>query len=318
MPAAAVGLSHSPLIGQNDPAPEVLARVDAAVDQARAFVRELDPELVVLYAPDHYNGFFYKDMPPFCLATAANAVGDFGSQAGPLLVDTAAARALAEGVLDRDVDLTVSARMTVDHGFVQPLEVLFGGIGRVPVVPVFVNGVATPLGRVRRIRALGTAVGQAAAELDKRVLFLGSGGLSHDPPVPTLEGAPPRVADALIEGHPPTPGQRAKGEARVLQAGRDYAAGSTAMIPINPAWDGLVLDTLERGSLEDVDGWTVEWMGAEGGGSAHEVRTWIAAFSSLAATGPYEMTSRFYEPVPEWIAGFAVATAVPRGAGSRQ
>ncbi|WP_433476259.1 3-carboxyethylcatechol 2,3-dioxygenase [Spirillospora sp. CA-142024] len=311
MTAAAVGLSHSPLIGRNDPPPDVRAAVDAAVGEARDFVRAFDPELVVLYAPDHYNGFFYKEMPPFCLATEATAVGDFGSAAGPLPVDTEAARALARGVLDRGVDLTVSARMTVDHGFAQPLEVLFGGIDRVPVVPVFVNGVATPLGPVGRVRALGTAVGEAAAALGRRVLFAGSGGLSHDPPVPVLDGAPPRVADALIEGRPPTPEQRARGEQRVLQAGRDYAAGSGAMIPINPAWDRLVLDTLESGRLADVDGWSVEWMGAEGGGSAHEVRTWIAAFASLAATGEYRMTSRFYRAIPEWIAGFAVAAAEP-------
>ncbi|MFF5085016.1 3-carboxyethylcatechol 2,3-dioxygenase [Actinoplanes sp. NPDC000266] len=311
MPAALVGLSHSPLIGKNDPDPSVLAAVEDAVDQARAFVRKFDPELVVLYAPDHYNGFFYKEMPPFCLATAATAVGDFGSAAGPLSVDTAAAQAIAEGVLARGVDLTISARMTVDHGFVQPLEVLFGGINRVPVVPIFVNGVATPLGPIARIRALGDAIGRAAADLDKRVLFLGSGGLSHDPPVPVLEGAPPRVADALIEGHSPTPEQRARGEERVVKAGRDYAAGSTAMIPINPAWDNLVLDTLAGGSLEQVDAWTVEWMGAEGGGSGHEVRTWIAAYASLAATGPYTVTSRFYRAIPEWIAGFAITTALP-------
>src|SRR3990170_4181332 len=120
MPSAAVGLSHSPLIGKNDPAADVLALVDGAVGRARDFVKAFDPELVVLYAPDHYNGFFYKEMPPFCLATEAHAVGDFGSQAGPLSVDTGAAKALAQGVLDRGVDLTVSARMTVDHGFVQP------------------------------------------------------------------------------------------------------------------------------------------------------------------------------------------------------
>ena len=309
MTSAAVGLSHSPLIGKNDPAPEVLAAVDAAIEDARSFIREFDPELVVLYAPDHYNGFFYKEMPPFCLATEAHAVGDFGSQAGPVSVDTDAASTLAQGVLDRGIDLTISSRMTVDHGFVQPLEVLFGGIDQVPVVPVFVNGVATPLGPVSRIRALGTALGQAAAELDKRVLFLGSGGLSHDPPVPVLQGAPPRVADALIEGHPPTPEQRAKGEERVVQAGRDYAAGASSMIPINPEWDNHLLDLLEKGDLAELDAWTVAWMGEQGGGSGHEVRTWIAAFASLAATGSYTMTNRFYQAIPEWIAGFAVATA---------
>src|ERR1700757_79026 len=312
MTAAVVGLSHSPLIGKNDPDPETLGRVHAAIDAARAFIADFAPDLVVLYAPDHYNGFFYKEMPPFCLGTDAHSVGDFGSAAGPLSVDAEAAKALARGVLDRGVDLTISARMIVDHGFAQPLEVLFGGIDQVPVVPIFVNGVATPLGPVSRIRALGTAIGEAAAELDKRVLFLGSGGLSHDPPVPVLEGAPPRVANALIEGHPPTLEQRAKGEQRVVQAGRDYAAGSTTMIPINPTWDNLLLDHLEKGELAEFDSWTVEWMAAEGGGSAHEVRTWIAAFAPLAATGPYGMTARFYEAIPAWIAGFAVATARSR------
>ncbi|MCK8616286.1 3-carboxyethylcatechol 2,3-dioxygenase [Gordonia sp. C13] len=313
MTNALVGLSHSPLIGKNDPAPDVLGRIDAAVEDARAFVREFGPELVVLYAPDHYNGFFYKEMPPFCLATDAHAVGDFGSTAGPLSVDGAAANELARGVLDRGVDLTISARMTVDHGFVQPLEVLFGGIDRVPVVPVFVNGVATPLGPLHRIRALGTALGEAAGALDRRVLFVASGGLSHDPPVPVLDGAPPRVADALIEGHPPTPEQRARGEERVIQAGRDYAAGVATMMPINPAWDNRILDTFESGALSEIDGWTVEEMAAEGGGSAHEVRTWIAAYASLAACSPYRMHSRFYEAVPEWIAGFSVTTALPEG-----
>jgi 2,3-dihydroxyphenylpropionate 1,2-dioxygenase len=316
MTAAVVGLSHSPLIGKNDPDPETLGRVDAAIDAARAFIADFAPDLVVLYAPDHYNGFFYKEMPPFCLGTEAHAVGDFDSSAGPLSVDTDAARRIAEGVLQRGVDLTISARMTVDHGFAQPLETLFGGIDRVPVVPIFINGVATPLCPVARIRALGNAVGEAATDLDRRVLFLASGGLSHDPPVPVLDGAPPRVADALIEGHPPTPEQRTRGEGRVIEAGRQYAAGSTTMIPINPGWDNRFLDLLEHGPLGEFDTWTVEAMAAEGGGSAHEVRAWIAAFTSLAAVGSYTMDLRFYEPIPAWIAGFAVATArlteVPR------
>jgi 2,3-dihydroxyphenylpropionate 1,2-dioxygenase len=313
MTAAVVGLSHSPLIGKNDPEPDVLDRVRAAVQTAREFVSEFAPDLVVLYAPDHYNGFFYKEMPPFCLGTEAHSVGDFGSAPGALSVDTEAAKALAQGVLNRGVDLTISARMTVDHGFAQPLQTLFGGIDRVPVVPIFVNGVATPLCPMNRIRALGTAVGQAAAELDRRVLFVASGGLSHDPPVPVLDGAPPRIADALIEGHPPTPEQRSRGEGRVVQAGRDYAAGSTTMIPINPAWDNQLLDILASGEVDLFDSWTVEAMAADGGGSAHEVRTWVAAFAALAASGDYHMNYRFYEPIPAWIAGFAVATAQQTG-----
>lgn len=309
MPVGLVALSHSPLIGLNQPEDSVVAKVDDAIAEAKNFVSDFDPEVVVLFAPDHYNGFFYEKMPPFCLATGAVAIGDFGSAAGDILVDVDAAKRLGERVLEQGIDLTISARMQVDHGFVQPLEVLFGGIDKIPTVPVFVNGVAAPLGPVSRIRQMGKAIGVAANELDKRVLFLASGGLSHDPPVPVLDGAPPKVAEALIVGHPPTAEQRARGEQRVLQAGIDYAAGSSTMVPINPTWDNELLDVLASGDLEVVDTWSNEWFESEAGGSSHEVRTWIAAYAALAASGPYEMTYRFYEPIPEWIAGFSVTTA---------
>ena len=312
MPVATVGLSHSPLIGVNQPADDVVAAVDAAVDQARAFVREFDPDLVVLYGPDHYNGFFYSIMPPFCLASSAASVGDFGSVIGELSADADAAKILGEGALDAGIDLTLSARMMVDHGFVQPLEVLFGGIDTVPVVPVFINSVATPLGRLGRVRLLGEAIGSVAATLNRRVLFIGSGGLSHDPPAPVLEGAPAKVREALIAGTPPTPEQRARSEQRVLEAGRQYAAGTSTRIPLNPEWDNVVLDTIASGDLRAFDAWGNDYVQREGGNSGHEIRTWVAAFASHAAAGPYTLTHRFYRAVPEWIAGFAVATAASR------
>jgi len=45
--------------------------------------------------------------------------------------------------------------------------------------------------------------------------------------------------------------------------------------------------------------------------SLRTLRAWMAAFTSLDAIVPYTLTSHCYEPVPEWIAGFAAATAAP-------
>lgn len=309
MQSLTVGLSHSPLIGLNDPAPEVVAEVDKAVDVARQTIRAFDPELVVLFTPDHYNGFFYRTMPPFALGREAHSVGDFSSSAGPLDVPADIADHVAAGVLDRGIDLTLAARMTVDHGAAQPLEVLFGGLAAVPVLPVFINSVALPLCPMSRIRQLGEAIADSLTALDKRVLFLGSGGLSHDPPVPVLAGAPPRVADALIEGVPPTPEQRSRGEQRVIASGQALAAGTSDRLPLNPEWDNRVLDLCAAGDLTAFDSWRVDDMTREGGGSSHEIRTWVAAFAAQASVGPYEMTYRYYRDIPEWVAGFAVATA---------
>ena len=84
------------------------------------------------------------------------------------------------------------------------------------------------------------------------------------------------------------------------------------MRDLNPDWDTTVLDTLECGDLTEFDGWSNSWVSAEGGKSAHEVRTWIAAYSALQAAGPYRMDYRYYRPIPELIAGFAVTTALTK------
>lgn len=60
-------LSHTPLVGYVDPEQAVLDEVNGTIADARARIAAFDPELVVLFAPDHYNGFFYDVMPPFCL-----------------------------------------------------------------------------------------------------------------------------------------------------------------------------------------------------------------------------------------------------------
>ena len=73
---------------------------------------------------------------------------------------------------------------------------------------------------------------------------------------------------------------------------------------------------LADGELEVIDGYDPAQMAAEAGNSAHEVRTWLAAFSALRAVGPYAVESLFYRPIPELIAGFGIVTALP-AAGSQ-
>lgn len=309
MAVALCTLSHSPLMGVNDPGPEVVASVERAFEAARRDIADFDPELVLLFGPDHYNGFFYDMMPPFCLGTGASSVGDYGTAEGPLPVDRGAAVALLAGALRDGVDLASSERMKVDHGFAQPLEVLFGRVDSVPLVPVFINSVAEPLGPVSRVRALGESLGRAAAGLGRRVLVLGSGGLSHDPPVPRLATAPPEVAERLIDGRDPTPEQRTAREQRVYAAGRDFAAGTATIAPLNPDWDRHLMALLAAERFADIETWSNADFVEQAGHSSHEVRSWIAAYAALGAVGPYRVTTSFYAPIPEWIAGFGITTA---------
>jgi 2,3-dihydroxyphenylpropionate 1,2-dioxygenase len=306
-------MSHSPLLNLPGPPAELLGDINHALAGAREFVTEFDPDLVVLFSPDHYNGFFYRTMPPFCIGAAANGVGDYGTYSGPLDVPTELAEACATAVLDAGVDVAFSAEMDVDHGTVQPLEVLFGDATARPVIPVFINSVATPLGPIRRVRALGAAIGEFLEALSerKRVLLVGSGGLSHDPPVPTLATAPAAALDRIVRGVPMTPEQRAARQTQVMTAAHEFVAGQGSCRPLNPDWDRAFLDLLDENRIDAVDNWTNTEIASTAGNSAHEVRTWVAAFSALAAAGPYETTKRYYRPAPDLIAGFAIRAAVP-------
>lgn len=303
-------MSHSPLLNLPGPSQGLLDDIDIPLTQARDFVTDFDPEIVVVFAPDHYNGFFYRTMPPFCIGTDAQGVGDYGTHKGPLDVPEATAVGCAKAVLSAGVDVAISANMDVDHGTVQPLEKLFGSATARPVIPIFINSVATPLGPLHRCRTLGTAVGSYLATLHQRVLVVGSGGLSHDPPVPTLATATPQIVERIVHGRPMTSEQRSARQTAVIDAAKRFAGGDSDLRPLNPDFDQKFLEIIDSGRLDELDKWSNAFIAGEGGNSAHEIRTWVAAFAALASTGPYETGLRYYRPAPELIAGFAVRTAV--------
>jgi 2,3-dihydroxyphenylpropionate 1,2-dioxygenase len=310
MPLALCCMSHSPLLDITTQRHELETSVRGALGAARDFAAAVDPDVVVIFVPDHFNGFFYRALPPFCLGVAATAIGDYSSLAGDLAVPAGLARELAAAVLAAGVDLTVSHQMLVDHGTAQPLRELFGALDARPVIPVFLNSAAPPLGPLSRSRALGAAVGRFFAGRDERVLLVGSGGLSHDPPVPQLDTAPPPLAERLVSGRPLTAEEAERKHAGAIAEGKALAAGTSTRLPLTPEWDEAFLDLLGAGKLTELDAWTNDEIATHGAG-AHEIRTWLAAHAALAAAGPYEVTYRYYRPIPEYIAGFGVTTALP-------
>ncbi|WP_322094518.1 3-carboxyethylcatechol 2,3-dioxygenase [Paraburkholderia bannensis] len=311
MPIHLECLSHTPLHGYFDPHPDVVAEVERVGRAARARVEAFQPDLIVAFAPDHFNGFFYDVMPPFCIGARAQAIGDFKSLAGTLPVPEDLAYALAQSVLDVDIDVALSYRMQVDHGCAQALEVLTGGLDRYPVIPVFINSVAPPMATLRRARLLGDAIGRFMARTAKRVLVVGSGGISHEPPVPELFDATPEIAERLIAGRNPSEESRHARQARTVAAARAFTKGDSHLHPLNPGWDRAFLERLASGELTAVDGMTNAAITRDGGKSAHEIRTWVAAFGALAAYGPYRASLDYYRAIPEWIAGFAAMHATP-------
>jgi 2,3-dihydroxyphenylpropionate 1,2-dioxygenase len=311
-------LSHTPILGQVPIDPATDAEVRGALAATRDSIAAFDPELVILFAPDHYSGFFHGLMPSFCVGIAADSIGDYGSSGGALDVPEEIALDCVRACHADGVDVAFSRAMQVDHGFAQPLDLVCGGLTRYPVVPVFINAAGQPVAPIARSRALGAAIGRYLARdhPERRVVVIGSGGLSHDPPVPQLDTAPPEIRARLIAGGARPPSVQKAHEGRVIAAAMAFSAadplvGGGTQRPLNPAWDRHILDLLASGNFDALDALDNADITRDGGIAGHEIRTWVAAHACLDAVGPWRADPPYYRPVADWMAGFAVSHAAP-------
>lgn len=311
MPMRLICASHTPLMDHVDADPAVDAAVRAQFATLADEVRDYDPELVIQFAPDHFKGFFYQMLPPFTVGIRATSIGDYDIGGGDLNVPEDLALDCVRALHADGVDVAMSYRMRADHGFAQQLVLLGGAVDRYPVLPIHINCAGPPLPSFARVRALGAAVGRWAATLNKRVLILGSGGLSHDPPIPNIRTAPPHVAEMLIDGKTQTPEVlRAREEAN-YEAARKLARGEGQTLPLNPAWDEDFMASLDRGELDWLDGLSEDDLAGVAGCGGHEVRNWVAAYAALAAAGPYNSHKLFYHDIAAWNAGMGISVAEP-------
>jgi 2,3-dihydroxyphenylpropionate 1,2-dioxygenase len=294
---------------RNRAAPDAEKRFWSAMEKAADYVAEAEPDLVVVFHPDHVNGFFYKLLPSFCIGIEGASVGDFGTVAGKLDIPEGRARACADHVLNEGVDVAISYRMDVDHGGAQPIELLSAKMPLTRMIPVFVNCALAPRPTMARVRALGAAVGRWAAACPERVLIIGSGGLSHDPPIASLDTAPPEVRQRLIDGGALPHSARMSRQNNVLGEGPRFAAGQSKLLPLDSAWDKMLLDGFSTGDLTILDGQDDDTITATGGRGGHEVRCWIAALAALGED--YSSQVLFYEPIPEWLTGMSIMVADP-------
>jgi 2,3-dihydroxyphenylpropionate 1,2-dioxygenase len=145
------------------------------------------------------------------------------------------------------------------------------------------NCARPPLPSVGRVIDIGTAVGRILATSGRRVLYVGSGGLSHQPP--SMKAQNTRLSEA----------EREEVARRTVADAARY---------VNPEWDDAFLRALTSSDWGHLRGLGDEALNAVGTGT-HEIRTWVAAWAAAAASrGIFT-----YEPVPEWITGMAVAVS---------
>ncbi len=179
-----IGVPHSPgypaLVAREGPRSEVAAifgSVAAELDAMR-------PDALVVFTSDHLNTFFLDNLPLFSVGVADRTEGPNDDTDMPRyevrVAEGLGAHVRALGIAE-GFDLAVTQEFAVDHSVLVPLHFLTPNMN-VPIVPVFIAGIAPPLPTARRCFALGKLVREAVASWREaaRVAILASGSFALD------------------------------------------------------------------------------------------------------------------------------------------
>jgi 2,3-dihydroxyphenylpropionate 1,2-dioxygenase len=308
MNSALVCVSHSPLMHCYTKAPNEHETINQLFSRRAAEVKAFDPELVIAFGPDHYTSFFRKLAPPFCLGVASHATADIGGHDGALRVPSELAIACASALHESDIDMAVSYDLAIDHGISQTLVNVCGALDRYPVIPISFNIMTHPLPPFRRSRALGEAVGRFAKSLDKRVLFIGSGGLSHNPTMifPPYGTAEKPISEYQMLGPHEDQGKLDQWLTHMDVVHREGAAAlgsgaiSAADCKLNRDLDLEFLGYVTSGRVDKADKWKPAELIEQAGIGSVEIYTWIAACSAHAVCGGAKPVQDIYAQTVEY------------------
>ena len=142
------------------------------------------PDTLVIVSVEHWANFFLNQMPTFCIGRA-------GYYDGPVEEwlkipktqvpgDAELGSEILDACLDSGFDPAFSDELLFDHATMLPLHFLNPGM-TVPVVPVIINTLTTPMPTAKRCFELGRALGEALEGNPKRIALIATGGLSHWP-----------------------------------------------------------------------------------------------------------------------------------------
>jgi 2,3-dihydroxyphenylpropionate 1,2-dioxygenase len=257
-------------------------------------LRAAQADTLVVFGPDHFRALFYDLMPAFTIAVErVEGWGDWNTPVGPFRTSPGLAKHILDATLAEGFDPAFSYELKVDHGITQPLQLM--KLTNIPIVPIVINSAGVPLPTPARCYSFGAAVGRAIASFPSnlKIAVVASGGLSHDPPAPSLENA--------IHGRTNGFAASREREKKLIQN------ADTLKSRINTTWDLNVLKHFESGNAAKLaDELTTDSILEAAGNGAQEIRTWIAMAGAL---GKVEMHTLCYQPIDALITGMgAIAT----------
>ena len=308
MTTSLICASHSPLLYCYAKEPDDWNELQAAYKNRAKAAQEFNADLIIAFGADHFNGFFFKLMPAFCVGLKATAVGDIGGFSGELDVPEDMATDLVHHLRHNDLDPAVSTDMTVDHGFSQTIHNMLGSLKAKPVIPIFINAIAEPFVPFRRTRLLGEAIGQFASTSGLKILLLASGGMSHNPRryYPELDAGPPEIRAWQLSGGDYPESLSANEYIKLLETMHYEGAEMIVRgertpedMKLNQKADERFLEVICNDRLEEFDVWDQKKFVEQAGIGSMELHTWIAAAAAHKAAGGEPPVNDFYSVAPE-------------------
>ncbi|MBN8758264.1 MULTISPECIES: gallate dioxygenase [Variovorax] len=187
----AVACSHTPTIGfafdknkQQDP---VWAPIFEAFAPVQQWLADKKPDVLFFIYNDHVSSFFFDHYSAFTLGVGErHEVADEGGGARdlpPLAGHPALARHIGRSLVADEFDMSFFQDRALDHGVFSPMSLLcpHEPAWPIPVVPLQVGVLQSPVPSARRCYRLGQALRRAIESYpeDIGVAIVATGGLSH-------------------------------------------------------------------------------------------------------------------------------------------
>ena len=142
------------------------------------------PDVLVVISVEHWANFFLNQMPTFCIGRAQYYDGPVEEwlkiSKTRVPGDPALGAQLLDTCLDSGFDPAFSDELLFDHATMLPLHFL-NPLMTVPVVPLIINTLTTPMPSPKRCFELGRVLGKALEQQPRRIALIATGGLSHWP-----------------------------------------------------------------------------------------------------------------------------------------
>lgn len=198
-PEFGIVMSHAPGISQfwEQMPLDRRAPLDRAYAALHDELVQHKPDVILAFLNDHYRSFTLANYPAFCIGVGD--VHDVPMAGGAEILrvpqrrfrgDPELAMHILNSLFEEGFDPSYSAELNFFDDLSTPMRFLYPGSEApdVAIVPIMTNCIAPPCPPMKRCHALGLAVRRALERFPgapRRVVLLGTGGLSHSVGTPT-------------------------------------------------------------------------------------------------------------------------------------